>query len=503
MREMKFPRLAYNWLSGIGIVVAAITTLLMTFLYVIGIWAKVTNPYLGIFLYMVLPPFLIGSLIIIPIGMLRTWLKMKKTGEVKYPTWPYVDLNKKSHRNATIFFLLGTGLFTIISAVGGYEAYHYTESVTFCGKTCHTVMKPEYVAYQNSPHARVACVECHVGPGADWFAKSKISGLYQVYAVLADKYPRPIPTPIKNLRPARETCEQCHWPAKFYGAQQRVFTHYMYDEDNSRWPINMLVKTGGGDPESGHPSGIHWHTFLSNNIEYIARDEKQQEIPWVRATNLETGLVTIYQDTDDPLTEEEIKAAKPRKFDCMDCHNRPSHIYNSPDHAIDVAMETGKIDSTLPYIKKIAVEAMAEKYSSEEEALHGIANKIGDYYIEKYPEIYKDKKAVVDRAILATQNRFSQNIFPEMKVRWEDYPNNIGHFTSPGCMRCHKGTLSSADGRTLSRECHSCHTILVQGSGDRAEMASSEMGLDFQHPEDIDEAWKEMDCYECHTGTQP
>nr|MBN2277363.1 NapC/NirT family cytochrome c [candidate division Zixibacteria bacterium] len=503
MKKLKFPRLAYNWLSGIGIVGAVITILLMTFLYVIGIFTRVTNPYLGIFLYMVLPPILVVSLLLIPLGMFRTWRRVRKTGEVSYPSWPYVDLNQKSHRNAALVFILGTGLFVLVSAVGGYEAYHYSESVAFCGKTCHTVMKPEFTAYQNSPHARVACVACHVGPGADWFAKSKISGLYQVYAVIANVYPRPIETPIRNLRPARETCEQCHWPAKFFGGQQRVFNHYMYDHDNTRWSINLLVKTGGGNPEVGRPSGIHWHTFLTNNIEYIARDRQLQNIPWVRATNIETGKATVYRDKENPLSDEEIAAATPRRFDCMDCHNRPSHIYHSPDYDADIAMEAGRINTTLPDIKQVAVKAMAAKYENDTAATNGIAGAITEYYRDHYPEIIKTRPDDINDAIAAVQDKYAQSIFPEMKVRWEVYPDNIGHFISPGCMRCHTGSLTTEDGHILSRDCTICHTIISQGKDGATVMATSPDGLEFVHPEDIDEAWKEMNCNECHSGTQP
>jgi hypothetical protein len=503
MRRIRLPRLAYNWITAVGIIIASVVILLMTFLYIIDLFASETNPYVGIFLYMALPPFMVLGFILIPIGMFRKWLKMRKGLAETHTNWPTIDLNYKSHRNAALLFVMVLGVLLVIGAFISYEAYHFTESVTFCGKTCHTVMKPEYVAYQNSPHARVACVECHVGAGADWYAKSKLSGLYQVYAVMSDKFPRPIPTPIENLRPARETCEKCHWPGKFYGAQQRLFDHYMYDETNSYWPINMLVKTGGGDPKSGPMSGIHWHTFISHKIEYIARDKGAQDIPWVRSTDLKTGRVSIYQNTEEPLTPEELDSAEVRVLDCMDCHNRPSHIYNSPDRAIDAMLQIDRIDKTLPEIKRVAVEAMAAEYETEDSALHGIANHIIDFYMNEYPDVYGSKRAKIDQAVLETQLQFSQNIFPEMKVRWENYPDNIGHFYTSGCMRCHEGNHSSEDGETLTTDCYSCHIILAQGSGDRAEMATTPEGLPFIHPEDIDEAWKEMGCYECHTGTQP
>jgi hypothetical protein len=503
LQDYKLPRLAYNWISGVGIIIAGVTAIMMTFLYIVGVFAQVTNPYLGIFLYLVLPPILVFGLILVPIGMARTWYKFKKTGKISYSTWPHFDMNKKSHRNAAFIFVAGSIFFLTIAAVGGYEAYHYTESVTFCGKTCHEVMKPEHVAYQNSPHARVPCVSCHVGPGADWYAKSKMSGLYQVYAVIKDKYPRPIPTPIQNLRPAQETCEQCHWPEKFFGAQQRSFNHYMYDEENSYWPIEMLIKVGGGNPETGLTSGIHWHTFIHNRIEYIARDERHDDIPWVRATNMTTGRQTVYINEDDPMPEEEIIEDSIRVFDCMDCHNRPSHIYYSPDYAIDEAIFIGRISSDLPEIKRIAVEAMAKEYDSETAAWHGIANTIADFYTEEYPDIFIQRNEDIEQSILVTQDMFSKNIFPEMKVSWEKYPNNIGHFDNPGCMRCHEGKHISKDGKIISKECLNCHSILAQGTGEKAVMAESMEGLEFVHPIDIDEAWIEMGCYECHSGTQP
>ena len=206
-------------------------------------------------------------------------------GDLRQTQWQKIKVvllreihSSRSHRNAATIFAFGTVLVIFVSAVGGYQAFHYTESTEFCGATCHDVMYPEYTAYKHSPHARVACVECHIGPGADWWVQSKLSGAYQVYAVIADVYPRPIPTPIENLRPAQETCEQCHWPQKFFGGQQKRFNHYMYDEANTPWPINMLIKTGGGNPRTGQAEGIHWHMNIKNNVEYIARDEERQEV---------------------------------------------------------------------------------------------------------------------------------------------------------------------------------------------------------------------------------
>jgi hypothetical protein len=187
----------------------------------------------------------------------------------------------------------------------------------------------------------------------------------------------------------------------------------------------------------------------------------------------------------------------------MDCHNRPSHIYYSPDHSVDVALLIGRVDPSLPYMKEKAVSVMAKVYQTEPEALQAIANEITGYYQTEYPDVFAGKRTAIDASISAIQEAFSQNIFPEMKVRWDKYSSNLGHFTSPGCMRCHKSSMVSDKGQRITTDCRACHNILSQGSGDQAQMASNPDGLDFVHPVDIDDAWKETGCFECHSGVQP
>jgi hypothetical protein len=285
MPKFVFPRLFYNKTSVAGTVLAVFTALTIAFFLLARSASGEANPYLGILVYMVLPPFLLLGLLLIPIGAARQWKRAKKYGVESLPERPRIDFNKPAHRRAAVVFVIAGTIYGVLSAVGAYQAFHHTESVVFCGETCHTVMKPENVAYRNSPHARVACVKCHVGAGAGWYARSKLSGAYQVYATTFDKYPRPIPTPIENLRPAQETCEQCHWPEKFFGNQQRLYRHYMYDDENTEWQIDLLIKTGGGDPKFGEGTGIHWHMNINVQVEYIARDHERQDIPWIRVTD--------------------------------------------------------------------------------------------------------------------------------------------------------------------------------------------------------------------------
>jgi nitrate/TMAO reductase-like tetraheme cytochrome c subunit len=503
MDKMKLPRLAYNWLSTLGALLAVLTFILIVIVFAVSMLSDLSSPYIGILLYMILPAFLILGLLIIPIGMYRQWRHLQKYGELPVQKWPHVDLNNKKHRNATFIFVGGTILFILVSSVGTYQAYHYSESVSFCGTTCHVLMEPEYTAYQNSPHARVACTSCHVGPGAGWYTRSKLSGAYQVYSTIFHKYPKPIPTPVRNLRPAQQTCEQCHWPAKFYGGQQKQFYHFMYDSSNTSWPINMLIKTGGGDPSFSQAEGIHWHMNIGYTVEYIPRDEKRQDIPWMKITEKKTGVSTIFQDVNDPLSAEEIAKATPRTMDCIDCHNRPSHNYRSPDYAIDQQLLIGRLNGKIPEIKKIAVEAMAKEYGSKDEARTNIAGTIKEFYKTSYPDYFQSHNSTIDSAITAVQDAFFNNIFPDMKVRWSFYPVNIGHFTNKGCMRCHDGNHASEDGKIVNNNCNSCHIIMSQGSGERARFSNSAAGLEFEHPVDIADAWKETGCYECHSGVQP
>jgi formate-dependent nitrite reductase cytochrome c552 subunit len=499
---VKLPHSTQNWTTLIGATIASISLALIVFLFLISFFVRGGGAYLGLITYILLPAVMVMGLLLIPIGM---WFKVRhdRRGAVREGLdWPMVDLNNVRHRNAFFIFSTGTVALVFMSAFGSYEAYHFTESVRFCGTVCHSVMHPEYTAYQGSPHARVACVGCHVGPGADWYVRSKISGLYQVYAVTVNNYPRPIPTPIENLRPARETCEECHWPQKFYSQSVRYETHYLPDKDNTEWDIELIMKIGAQRSALGLSEGIHWHINRDVRIEYIA-DEARQKIFWVRYTNAQTGAVRIFQDKASPLSEDQVRNADIRTMDCMDCHNRPSHDYRAPTIFLNDAMTSGAIPRELPDIKSVAVELCAKEYPSDEAAFQAIDSGVQEHYRTKYPDLYAAKKPLIDHAAAGVEQAFAKNIFPVMKVRWNAYPNDIGHLEFNGCFRCHNGTHSSQDGQVISRDCNLCHFIVAQGTPGKMEAASVEQQLEFRHPEDIGDMWKEMLCTECHTGVSP
>ncbi|KAA3656418.1 MAG: cytochrome C, partial [Calditrichaeota bacterium] len=257
-QKRKYGESFYNFISLTGAILAGVIFCIIILLILLDAFSPSETPYFGILTYIILPVFLIIGLLLIPIGALREHRRRIKGLDAQ--RLPKVDLNNPQHMRSVIFFVTTTCVLALLTSLGTFRAFEFTESVTFCGQVCHEVMKPEFVAYQNSPHARVSCVDCHVGHGAEWYVRSKLSGAYQVYSVLFNKYDRPIPTPIHNLRPARDTCEECHWPQNFYGNKQIDRIHFMEAEQNTRWKYSLMLRIGGGTGlDISQESSIHWH----------------------------------------------------------------------------------------------------------------------------------------------------------------------------------------------------------------------------------------------------
>jgi hypothetical protein len=324
--------------------------------------------------------------------------------------------------------------------------------------------------------------------------------MYQLYSVAFDKYPRPIPGTIESLRPAQETCEQCHWPAKFFGSQQVTRVHYLSDEANTRWEVSLLIRTGGTEPLGKEGQGIHWHMNIDNRVEYIATDKNRQQIPWIRVTNKATGVSRTYESSDGALSKEQVAASQVRTMDCMDCHNRPSHILRSPRESLDRAIQLGEIDQTLPSIVKTGIKLLQADYPSVPAAQDAIERGLMDFYREGHPALLETRRADVERAVGALQQIYRQNFFPAMKSRWDVYPRNIGHMAFAGCMRCHDGSHRSADGKVISPACGTCHAIIGQGRNGQVAFSTHPDGMPFEHPEDVGDSLESMQCTDCHAG---
>lgn len=494
--KQKFPPSFYNPLTLIGAAIAAISFGLILFLILLEFFTPAQKPYMGILAFVVLPGIMIIGLLLIALGIYREH-KRSKAGHVRQRVFPVVDLNNPGHRKAFTIFSVGTILLLLFTAFGSFKAYEYTDSDEFCGTVCHKVMEPEFVAYQSSPHAKVGCVSCHIGSGAEWYVRSKFSGAYQVYSVLFNKYARPIETPIRNLRPAQQTCEKCHWPSHFFSEKKVVNNYFLSDENNNRWSLILLMKVGGGNAEAGNTSGIHWHMNISNDITYMTTDRERMNIPWVKVRNKATGKETVYKSKDAVITNDMFNEENVRTMDCMDCHNRPSHQYNPPFRSVDRMMAQNLIDTTIPYMKSIAVSALEGSYSNQKTALDSIKIVMWDFYKSNYPELASSRKNEISNSIGYVQKIYARNYFPQMNVSWRYFPEQIGHMYSPGCFRCHDGKHVSDQGKVISRDCNICHTLLAQEFVSKPVQVDLK-GVNYIHPVDIGNAWKNTICSDCH-----
>jgi nitrate/TMAO reductase-like tetraheme cytochrome c subunit len=449
--------LSGNWISLIGVVLVTTGSVLWVLLLPVILRGFTDNPYAGILTFMGLPAVFFGGLVLIPFGIVLRARRERRRGI--YPVdFPPLDFKNAELRKLLFFVGVTTIVNLIIGAQLLYSGVNYMDSVTFCGKTCHTIMQPEYVAYEHSPHARVACVECHIGPGASWFVRSKLSGSYQVFATIFKVYPRPIPVPVSNLRPARQTCEQCHWPARFEGNRLIVIPHYADDKTNSLTKTVLLMHIGGGNALGG----IHGaHVGPGITIRY-GSDPSRQKINWVEYIDSRTGKKTLF--VDQKTNPKTVNAASGRVMDCIDCHNQPSHEFHLPGDAMDEAMAGGSIPAALPFVKKEGLTLLQAKYGSQNEAAQKISSGLVEYYRQNYPQVFSQQRAEVSQAVKGLVAIYDQNVFPKMNVTWGTYPNNLGHMNFPGCFRCHGALHEASDAaKMVPQDCSTCHNLLSMG----------------------------------------
>ena len=485
-----------NWISLLGFfLVGASLVMILVFTALMAV-AGATNPYLDILGYLVLPSFFVVGLVIVPVGIAWKYWRARRGASRAHLTLalPRVDLNdRRLRRRIGYFVLFNLVVILPVLAVSSYEGYLYTESTAFCGQTCHTVMEPQATAHANSPHARVACAECHIGSGASWFVKSKLSGVRQVFAVAFDTYRRPIPPAITELRPARDTCEECHWPNKFFGERYKELVHYSPDEQNTRRVVRMLLKVGGADESIGKVAGIHMHMLVSGRIEYVAVDDGLQQIPWVKYTT-PGGSVRVFRSDAEP-ADAPPPAGVVRVVDCMDCHNRGAHHFRAPQVAVDQFLEVDRIDAHLPYVKREAVRTLLGSYPDAGLAARAIEQRVLEFYRQQYPAVWASERLAVEQGAAAVVELYRRNMFPGMDVDWRTYPENIGHMNSPGCFRCHDGLHKDAAGVAIQSDCHVCHVFLndVPNAPDTLRRG------EFVHSMDL-RLHSELRCNECHNG---
>jgi len=410
------------------------------------------NPYLGIIFFLILPALFVLGLLLIPVGIYFRRKKLRLAGQIP-AEYPKIDLNDRIFRHGLDIVLVATIVNLLVVSIASYRGVAYMDSPQFCGQSCH-VMHPEYTAYKVSAHSNVDCVECHIGSGLKSHFQAKVNGTKQLIEVSINRYPTPIPSPVQNLRPAREICEGCHMPAKFIGEKLLVKSNFADDEKNTETQSVVVLHLGGRDSLS-NLSGIHGVHL--GHIEYVTTDPTRTTITWVQRRNGD-GSTTDYASSS-------LKGAAPqgerRLMDCIDCHNRAAHTMQTAEDALNRAMVEGAVSPELPWVHKKGIELLKAYYSSEADARAKIPEQLTAFYRSEDPEVLAAKPALVKAAGDGLVSIFTTNVFPEMKVTWGTHPNHIGHMSYPGCFRCHDGEHSAKDGKSITQDCAACHNLLA------------------------------------------
>ncbi len=488
-----------NLPSLAGLALALVALLAMAALFVVGRITRDGFGYLGLAYGFAGSALAVGATLA-GAGALRIWLRRRR-GIMDAPISLLIDLNRPRTRWIAFSGFAFTLAAALVVSVGSYQTVHYVESDTFCSNTCHTVMHPEGLAHNNSPHANVECVTCHVGSGAGSFVEAKLNGIRQLLAVSTGNYQRPIPTPIHRMRPARETCEQCHWRKRWIGYKEKLFTYYGSEENNPVTHMRMLLKVGGAKAGLLAGEGIHYHMTLGRQVEFIARDRRKQDIAWVRVKETDGSIKEFSRGK--PLTAAEKASLPVHRMDCMDCHNRPAHQLKAPMVLMNEALASGRIDATIPFIKLKGVEVLSAEYATTPEAMSKIASTLLSFYKEEHEDFLEENRGKIEQAIKVIQDLFRANMFPEMKASWASYPDNLGHRDSPGCFRCHNDEMKTSDGQTVFTTCTKCHVVLTQGDENGDENATAidfDKGQAFFHSGDDDTLEEYTECVSCHDG---
>ncbi len=389
-----------HWMTSFGVVLTTASAAVFLLL----VFQHFDNPYVGIIVFVVIPAIFVLGLILMPLGLV---LASQRPGGYRKL------LEQLPHRGPQVARLGWAIAFATLAnaAILTSAAYHgvaVMDSTQFCGQTCHSVMQPQYVRYQSSPHARVACVECHIGGGASSFVRYKLSGVRQLIRLTRNTYARPIPPAMDRVRPAREICEECHSPQKVQEDRLKIIRHYGDDEQSTEKTTVLLVKIG---------SKIH-KAHVGRDIEYTADRPDPQTIPTVAVA----GKTYAAQGA--------VAGSVTHKMDCMDCHNRSGHDFETPDFAVDRAIAEGRLDRSRPFTRRDAVAAL-------------------------------NGKTPINKQPAAVQQIYSDNIYPSMSIAWGTYPNNIGHTAFQGCFRCHDGDHTTKSGETITQDCSACHEIIA------------------------------------------
>ena len=467
LKHLPFAMLKGIAKSRVALVGMVVSGLLLPVLLVsmfLDMRGLVENPYFGFLIYMVMGPLFVAGLLTVAVGLLL----FRDQEEIGVYTLEYIreqmTMPGRFTRVRKLIYLSSFLTFLTILVIGvvSYTGFTYTESVRFCGQFCHIVMEPEYITYQNSAHSRVPCVDCHIGANTGGFSNRQLTGIRMIFATLFNRFPRPIPTPISSLRPTQAICEQCHRPEKFHGDKLYVKDGYLPDAANTHVQTVLLMRIGSGGFRGQVAQGIHWHVS-ANHQTYYQEDPAQPGIIGRIKMIDHDGAVVIYQRGDNQQKSPAGEGrANYRLMDCLDCHNRPTHVFLSPDEALDGKISTGAIPRELPFVKKLGLELVQQPYAGKEQARRQIAEGVETWYRRHYPDLEKTARRELDKAAAGIFQAWSENVFPEMRISWHTYGSRLGHRDETGCFRCHTAELVSREGRVLPHDCNLCHVVLAE-----------------------------------------
>jgi len=499
MRQ-RFSRVLSNPISLIGLIMAVFNAGFIVFLLIVEAFSRRAHPYADLVIWLILPGLVFIGLVLIFVGIRREQRKKLKA-KLEERRLMSIDFNDPMQRRTAVFLLTGFLALSLLYAFAGYKTYEFTESNTFCARLCHTVHTAEDHSHSYSVHAEITCSDCHVGSGAKYFLLYKLKGTRQLFDLLTGRYPRPIPTPVVDLRPSQDVCENCHGPQYWIHQRLESRTYFLSDKTNTRKTITLLLRMGQTATMPERAPKMHWHYSTTAEIDYVASDTKKTIIPWIHVKRLD-GKEQVYRMTGSEISDDAATKAGPREMDCIDCHNRAGHPYNPPDVIMNALLSLKLVDPDLPGIKGVAVKALDAGYSSREDAMRGINDSIRDFYRKIYPVWSPEKEKAVASVVTILRRAYDRNYDPSMKVSWKNFPNNQGHLFSAGCFRCHDGKHRSDDGTILSRDCSLCH-LLIERTGEGGTAKGKAVSAVFQvmtypHPADIGDSWKDTMCHECH-----
>ncbi|HXY55567.1 MAG TPA: NapC/NirT family cytochrome c [Nitrospirota bacterium] len=495
------PLSFYNPLTLAGSVIALFNLALIVFLLIFDLLSKRPRPYSDLVILLILPVFILIGVAFVVLGIVRQRRRQRIGVPLEEQRLLVLDFNDHKQRRLVILLSAGFVFLTLLYTFGMFQGYEFVESTSFCSQTCHAVMGPQSRAHAFSHHAEVECSACHVGSGTQYFVLSKFKGTAELYELLSNKFPRPIPAPVKDLRPSKDICQGCHGPTYAFEENLRGRKYYLSDTKNTEWTIGLLLKMGAVRVQTDKPPMMHWHYAVARQIEYATADPKREAIPWVRAIGFD-GKARIYRAEDGNTAVKEPAPEQKRVMDCIDCHNRVGHEFYPPDKVVNALLSLKLIDPSLPDIKSTAVQALEGKYASREAARSGIKDAIMESYKKKYPDIVALREVELKQVIARLQDLYDRICDPFMKVSWKNYPNQSGHMYSLGCFRCHDGKHKSDDGTVLSKDCSLCHLLIKRQMAGKKTLAVLTEET-YPHPVDIGDSYRTMNCSDCHGVSSP